>query len=109
MIGWIYRYISTPTSFPGDPRGYTLNQLGHAWAIGAPIGWIGGADQWFGWLLIYACLIELPQLLLWGGTLDDSAEDTGHVLCGALAVAIDWRIALIHLLWLAAGALSRRQ
>ena len=108
MIGWIYRYISTPTSFPGDPRRYTLNQLGHAWAIGAPIGLICGPGLMLG-MALYVALIELPQLLLWGGTLDDSAEDTGHVLCGALAVAIDWRIALIHLLWLAAGALSRRQ
>lgn len=108
MIGWLYRYISTPTSFPGDARGYTLNQLGHAWAIGAPIGWICGPGLMLG-MALYVSLIELPQLLLWGGTLDDSAEDTGHVLCGALAVAIDWRIALIQLLWLAAGALSRRQ
>ena len=73
-----------------------------------PIGWICGPGLMLG-MALYVSLIELPQLLLWGGTLDDSAEDTGHVLCGALAVAIDWRIALIHLLWLAAGALSRRQ
>lgn len=108
MIRWLYRYITTPSRFDGDPRGYLLNQLGHTWLVGAPIGWICGQ-----WLLVgialYIALIELPQLLLWGGTPDDSAEDTGHVLCGALAVAIDGRIALIHLLWLAAGALSRRQ
>lgn len=108
MIRWLYRYISTPSRYSGDPRGYLLNQTGHAWAVGAPIGWVGGPDLLAALMCLYIAAIEVPQLLLCGGTLDDSAEDTGHVLCGALAVAVDWRIAAIQLLWLVAGALSRR-
>lgn len=40
MIRWLYRYISTPSRYSGDPRGYLLNQIGYApvavdWRIAA--------------------------------------------------------------------------
>lgn len=108
MIRWLWTYLTTPDAYPGQPLAYALNQFGHA-ALGAGIGILCGPDALLLGLAIYVALIELPQLALWGGSLADGAEDTGFVLIGALAAAIDWRIALVAALWITAGVQARRK
>lgn len=106
MIRALVRYLTTPSDYARDPRGYVFNQLGHAWVVGAPLG-LFGADWVLIAVLAYVAVIEAPQLLLFGGTSADAAEDTGHVALGALAVAISPQIAAIHVLWLICGAKQR--
>lgn len=107
MIRWLYLYITTPSRFDGDPRGYLLNQLGHAWIVGAPIGWICG-EQFLTGVLYYAVAIELPQLLFWRGRPSDGVEDTLHVALGAFAVSFGlWSIVAIQLASVLAGTLYR--
>ena len=79
----------TPSSFPNDPLGHVLNQLGHG-MIGAGLMALLPLSLWSvaGIVVAYALLIEGPQVLannkrrVWA----DSVEDALHVSMGALLV-----------------------
>lgn len=110
MIRWFWSYITTPSDYPGDPCGFALNQLGHAWIVGAAIGLCAAPEHIWIWMMAYVVVIEIPQTLLWGGLWSDGAEDSGHVLLGAISVSTgEPMIAAAQLLLLASGTLARKQ
>lgn len=107
-LRWLYRLWTTPSDFLGDAGGYAMNQIGHGYAIGGTAAWFWGPPVLVPLVILYLAIVELPQLLLWGGDLADGIEDTAHVATVAVAVAYGiWPGLLAHLLFVIAGALAR--
>jgi hypothetical protein len=108
VLDALLRLWRTPSSFAGDPRGYVLNQLGHGYVIGALPALAWGPPAVAPLVVLYVLLVESPQLVLWGGTAADAAEDTAHVATVAVAVAWGvWPALAAHALFVLSGALAR--
>ncbi len=105
-MNWLLRLLRSPSAFNNDPRGYAVNQLGHAFVIGfLPVAAFGA------WGLIALPLYavwEIVQIRVYGGLKSDSLGDAAFVTLGASIVAPPLGIAaLILFLW--AGAQKRRE
>jgi hypothetical protein len=108
MIRWILRLWHTPSSFPGKPWGYALNQLGHGYVIGGLPAAIWGPSALLPLILGYIAIVELPQFLFWGGDPADGLEDSAHVATVAVAIAHGlWPALAAHALFVAAGVAAR--
>lgn len=107
-ITWLIKLWTSPSAFKGDPRGYVLNQLGHGYIIGGIPALLWGPAVLLPLIIAYVVIVELPQAMLWGGSVGDGLEDTGHVATVAVAVAYGvWPALLAHLLFVIAGAMAR--
>lgn len=108
MLNWLLKLWTSPSAFKGDARGYLLNQLGHGYLIGGLPAAFWGPPALLPLLALYLAIVELPQVLWWGGTLADGFEDTAHVATVAVAVAYGvWPALAAHLLFVAAGTVAR--
>lgn len=95
------KWLLTPDSFPGDWRGYALNQIGHV-ALGAALAWALGLPA-----ALALCLGWEAVHFSRGGTLADGAEDYGFVAAGAVAITVVPVALAVALPFLIAGILSR--
>lgn len=97
------KWLLTPDAFPGDWRGYALNQIGHV-VLGAALAWALGWPWALG-----LCLCWEAVHLARGGDLSDGIEDYGFVAAGAVAVATaSPDPVLVAVPFLLSGALLRR-
>lgn len=107
-VDWILKLWMTPSAFKGDARGYLINQLGHGYLIGGIPAALWGPPALLPLLAAYLAIVELPQLLLWGGSAADGCEDSAHVATVAVAIAYGvWPALAAHLLFVAAGTVAR--
>lgn len=107
------RFLRTPSSFPGDPVGATINQGGHA-GVGMLPAWYFGP-----WVLIVIAIAyavwEAVQWRRYGGEDWDCVEDWCFVMTGAVAASVvplvPWPITAAQFVvlaaWLLAGYLRR--
>ena len=108
MIRWLLNLWRTPSAFKGAPRAYALNQLGHGYVLGGVPAVLWGPSALLPLILGYLAIVELPQLVFWGGELADGIEDTAHVATVAVAVAYGvWPALAAHALFIAAGTVAR--
>ena len=107
-IDWLLKLWTAPSAFKGDARGYVLNQLGHGYIIGGIPAALWGPVAILPLIVLYLVIVELPQAVLWGGSVGDGVEDTAHVATVGVAVAYGvWPALGAHMLFIIAGAIAR--
>lgn len=108
MIGWILHLWTTPSAYRTRPWSYALNQVGHGYVIGGLPAFLWGPDVLLPLVILYALIVELPQVLFWRGQIADGIEDTAHVATVAVALAFGlWPALIAHALFVAAGMAAR--
>jgi hypothetical protein len=105
-VNWLLDKLRSPSAFNDDPRGYAINQLGHAFVIGfLPLAAFGA---WGLLVLPLYAVWEIVQYRRYQAELSDCFEDAAFVTLGAAIVSPPLAIAaLILFLW--AGAQKRRE
>lgn len=107
-FAWLWKLWTEPSAFKGDARGYVLNQIGHGYIIGGIPAALWGPPVLLPLFAAYLLVVELPQAVLWQGSVADGFEDAAHVATVAVAIAYGvWPALLAHLLFVTAGALTR--
>ena len=96
------RLFTRPSTFHGNPKGYALNQAGHA-VLGAL--WVYfGFPLWI-WAAGYLAW-EAAQMWLFDASLWDALEDASFAIGGALAVTTWPIVAVLAGFW--ASGIARR-
>ena len=97
------RLLTAPSSYHGNPRGYAMNQAGHA-VLGA--AWIALGWPLWAWLAVYVAW-EAVQVAAFDGTLWDSIEDAAFAGGGGLAALHGWPVAAVLAAFFASGVARR--
>ncbi len=100
------RLLKTPSSFPRDAKGWTINQTGHAYIVG---GGLALAGMPLVLILIGYAIWETVQWLRYGAEPWDCLEDTAHVMM--IACATRYKLPaffFVHAIFLLSGYLQRR-
>lgn len=97
-------FFNAPDGYSGDPRGYALNQAGHAVVVGLAPAMLFPAVMWF--IPMVYVIWEVAQWRLRGAEPWDCVEDLAYVT-GGVTVAVAPIVALpIALFWL--SGIARR-
>lgn len=100
----IRAFLRTPSSFPADPRGFAINQAGHA-GFGMLLAWAFGPWALLPLGLAYAAW-EAFQWRDHGGEDWDCVQDWCFVMTGAVAASEPVLLPILAA-WLLAGYLRR--
>jgi hypothetical protein len=136
---WIARLMRSPTGFEGDPRGFAVNQILHALAVGAAPVWLlvhlpglvrAVLPEWIaahdlglllltcaGWVAANAVWLVLAAFAVWeirqfrrhGAEPWDNFEDWAYVAGGAALVAPSLPVAALVLLAFLISGYLRRR
>jgi hypothetical protein len=105
-VKWLLDKLRSPSAFNDDPRGYAINQLGHAVVVGFfPVAAFGA---WGLAVLPLYAVWEVVQFKRYQAELSDCFEDAAFVTLGAALVFPPLAVAaLVLFVW--AGAQKRRE
>lgn len=95
--------LRSPSSFPKDPWGYLLNQLGHGYIVGGLPVLVFGPEA-LAWILLAYATWEVLQFFVYDGTLSDGVEDFTNVAVIGCASVMGLPILFaIHAMYLLVG------